>query len=93
MSVRKYYKLNNPTISSTSSGALCYNVQRTFSESAFSDIDLDYKWNYTSPLDEVSDDDNSNYIVKGTSQFGVGSVSLTVTPHLGLLLLQQKTFG
>jgi len=86
----KYYKLSNPTISGSTS-PLCNNVQRTFSESAFTDIDLDYDWSAPSPLSEVSGDGTSSYTVKGTSQNGLGTVSLMVTTPSGAMALQVKT--
>jgi len=85
-----YYKLSNPAISSTTSGPLCDNVQRTYSETAFTDIDLDYDWNYTSPLDEVGDDDESTYTVEGTPQNGQGTVSLTITTPSGATATASK---
>lgn len=85
----KYYKLSTPAISSTSTGALCSNVQRTY-ESGFIETDFTYNWNYTSPLDEVSDDDNPTYTVKGTSQNGQGTVNLTVTTPSGATATTTK---
>jgi hypothetical protein len=78
-----YYKLSDPVIYSTTSGVLCENVQRTFSETKFTDIDLTYDWNCTNPLTEVGDDDESIYVVEGTSQSGQGIVSLAVTTPSG----------
>ncbi|NQU54253.1 MAG: hypothetical protein HQ522_17130 [Bacteroidetes bacterium] len=85
----KYYKLSNPTISSTTSGALCNNVQRTYS-SDIVETNFTYNWNYTSPLDEISDDDGSTYTVKGTSQNGLGTVSLMVTTPSGATATATK---
>ena len=85
----KYYKLSPPTISGTS-GALCNNVQRTFSESAFTGIALDYNWNVSGELSEISDNDESSYTVEGSSQDGEGSVSLTVTTPSGATASTNK---
>ncbi|MEZ5104539.1 MAG: T9SS type A sorting domain-containing protein [Draconibacterium sp.] len=85
-----YYKLNAPFISGSITGALCNNVQRTFSETAFTDIDLEYDWDCTSPLDEVSNDDDPTYSVKGTAQNGQGTISLTVTTPSGATAIGYK---
>ena len=77
-----YYKLSNPVISTIDTGILCDNTQRTFSETRFTDIDLGYNWSCSSPLAEVSEDDDT-YIVEGTSQYGQGTVSLSVTTPSG----------
>ncbi len=88
-----YYKLNDPVISGSSS-VLCNNVQRTFSESAFTDIDLDYDWNVSSYyLDEVSGDGTSSYTVEGTSNIGIGTIYLTVTTPSGATASAQKSIG
>jgi hypothetical protein len=84
-----YYKLDNPIITGSTS-ELCNNIQRTFSETDLTDIDLDYDWNYTSPLAEVSDDDENAYTVKGTSQDGMGTVSLTITTPSGITVSSSK---
>jgi hypothetical protein len=86
-----YYKLSDPVISSSASGVLCYDVQRTFSESRFTDIDLNYHWSCSGPLTEVSDDDESIYIVKGASQYGQGTISLQVTTPSGKNVFNSKT--
>jgi hypothetical protein len=78
-----YYFIDNPIISGTTSGALCNNIQRTYSESAFTCIELDYDWNVSGELSEISDGDESSYTVEGSSQDGEGSVSLTVTTPSG----------
>ncbi len=85
----KYYNLSNPTISGSTS-LLCNNVQRTFSGSGFTDIDLDYDWSAPSPLSEVSEDGTSSYTVKGTSQNGLGTVSLMVTTPSGATATASK---
>ncbi len=84
-----YYKLVNPTISG-SFGALCTNSQRTFSESSFTNISLNYDWSTSSPLSEVSGDGTSSYIVNGLSQSGGGSISLTITTPSGAISTNTK---
>lgn len=84
-----YYYLDEPIISDTVSAALCTNVQRTYSSDIVT-TDFTYNWNCTSPLDEVSDDNGNEYIVKGTSQNGEGTVSLTVTSPSGATTTASK---
>lgn len=84
-----YYKLSNSIISDTVSAALCTNVQRTYSSDIVT-TDFTYNWNCTSPLDEVSDDNGNEYIVKGSSQNGEGTVSLTVTTPSGATATASK---
>jgi hypothetical protein len=78
----QYYKLVNPTITSTP-GALCNNSQRTFSESSFINISLNYDWSTSSPLSEFSGDGTPTYTVASASQNGAGTVGLTITTPSG----------
>jgi hypothetical protein len=85
-----YYKLSNPTISG-STDALCNNVQRTLSSDII-DANFTYDWNYTSQLDEVSDDDESTYTVEGTANSGTATVSLSVSTPSGVTVSSNKYF-
>ena len=76
-----YYKLVNPAISG-SAEAFCINSQRTFSESSFTNISLNYDWSTSSPLSEVRGDGTSQYTVTGTSN-GLGVINLTITTPSG----------
>ena len=87
-----YYKLDNPLVLG-SSGVLCDNTQRTFTESTLTYIDLDYDWSTQSPLSEVSGDGTSSYTVEGTSNIGVGTIYLTVTTPSGATASAQKSIG
>jgi hypothetical protein len=84
-----YYKLVNPTISG-SSEALCNNTQRTFSESSFTNISLNYDWSVIAPLTEVSGDGSSSYTVAGSAQSGSALVSLTITTPSGATSSSSK---
>jgi hypothetical protein len=86
----QYYKLVNPTISS-SSEALCNYSQRTLSESSFTNISLNYDWSTSNPLTQVSGDGTSSYIVASTSQNGAGVVGLTITTPSGASSTVTKT--
>ncbi|HYQ57114.1 MAG TPA: T9SS type A sorting domain-containing protein [Draconibacterium sp.] len=77
-----YYRLDYPVISG-STGILCDNSQRVFSENTFTDIDLDYDWSVSNNLDEVSGDGTSSYTVEGTSTYGEGEVTLEITTPSG----------
>ena len=84
----KYYKLSNPSISCTS-GALCYNVTRSCSSNIV-DTKFTYDWSVSYPLSEVSGDGTATYIVEGTSQNGMGTVSLTITTPSGATVTASK---
>jgi hypothetical protein len=81
-SVIKYYSLIEPAISLPYS-VLCNGSQQTVSESTFSHISLNYDWDVSGPLTEVDGDGTSSYTVAGTSQSGVGVITLTITTPSG----------
>lgn len=78
-----YYYIDKPAISDNLS-AICDGSQRTFYESAFTDIDLDYDWGSSSYyLNEISGTGNSYYTVEGTSNIGYSIISLNITTPSG----------
>lgn len=91
MAQRKYYKLASPSISGTS--YVCDNAQAIYSESKFSDIDLDYDWSVSSYIDELSGDGTNTFNVEGTSNIGSGVIYLTVSTVSGASSSTQKNIG
>ncbi len=77
-----YYKLVNPSVYVPSS-TLCNSSQQTVSESSFTDITLNYDWNVSGPLTEVSGDGSAAYTVASGTQNGMGLASLTITTPSG----------
>jgi len=84
-----YYYIDKPVISGNFS-AICDASHRTFSESTFTDIDLNYDWNCTGPLSEVDGDGTPKYTVERTFLDGTGTVSLTVTTPSGTTAATSK---
>lgn len=84
-----YYYIDKPVISGNFS-AICDGSQRTFSESAFTDIDLNYDWNCSGPLSEVDGDGTPQYTVERTILNGPGTVSLSVTTPSGATAASSK---
>jgi hypothetical protein len=85
----QYYKLINPSISG-SSEAICNSSQRTFSESSFTNISLNYDWSTSAPLTEVSGDGTSSYTVAGSAQSGSALVTLIITTPSGATATSSK---
>jgi hypothetical protein len=85
----QYYKLVNPSISG-SSEAICNSSQRTFSESSFTNISLNYDWSASATLTEVGGDGTSSYTVAGSAQSGSAIVTLTITTPSGATATSNK---